>query len=254
MGHAIFSLRRSSIDAFETCTRPFLAKGGALSTSWETGVETASCFSIMVQNCQEHSQLGRSGQSSCSETREVAFPTNFEREISLYLSWELITRRAAQYRHVDFLEWSFADELGRLRWTWWFLAATAARNGQLHVLQWMHSKLDHSWIQVMDIGNSAAEGGQLEVLQWADAYGHPWDEYTCATAALDGHLEVIQYAYANGCPWDEKSCAHAAFWDHLEVLQWALENGCPWDKRTWYDCRDPDMKEWLIANNCPEGP
>jgi hypothetical protein len=38
------------------------------------------------------------------------------------------------------------------------------------------------------------------------------------------HLEVLQWARESGCPWDEKTCAQAALGGHLEVLQCAHEN------------------------------
>jgi hypothetical protein len=50
------------------------------------------------------------------------------------------------------------------------------------------------------------------------ADGCPWDEMTCAFAALGGHLEVLQWARANGAPWDERTCTVAAEGGHLEVL------------------------------------
>jgi hypothetical protein len=43
-------------------------------------------------------------------------------------------------------------------------------------------------------------------------------------AAYGGHLEVLQWARTNGCPWDETTCARAAMCEHLEVLQWAHAN------------------------------
>jgi hypothetical protein len=48
----------------------------------------------------------------------------------------------------------------------------------------------------------ATEGGHLKTLQWARANGCPWDEWTCAHAAIGGHLEMLQWARATGCPWD----------------------------------------------------
>ena len=44
---------------------------------------------------------------------------------------------------------------------------------------------------------------------------------------MNGHLEVLKWARAHGCPWDESTCAKAAMNGHLEVLQWARAHGCP---------------------------
>ena len=46
----------------------------------------------------------------------------------------------------------------------------------------------------------AAGAGQLEILKWLRENDFPWDEETCAAAALNGHLEVMQWLRANGCP------------------------------------------------------
>ena len=73
---------------------------------------------------------------------------------------------------------------------------------------------------------SAALNGHLEVLRWARKNGCPWDENTCAYAALNGHLKVLRWAREYGCPWNEDSCSFAAENGHLDVLQWASENGC----------------------------
>jgi len=39
---------------------------------------------------------------------------------------------------------------------------------------------------------------------------------------------VLKWAHANGCPWDDWTCAKAAVGGHLEMLKWARENDCPW--------------------------
>ena len=70
-----------------------------------------------------------------------------------------------------------------------------------------------------------AAGGHLAVLRRAREHGCPWDQWTCAYAALHGHLEVLRWALENGCPWDGYVCAYAARGDHLDVLRWAREHG-----------------------------
>jgi len=67
------------------------------------------------------------------------------------------------------------------------------------------------------------------VLKWAREQDCPWDEDTCARAAMGGHLEVLQWAREHHCPWDEGNtcCELAADNEELEVLRWAIEHGCP---------------------------
>ena len=125
-------------------------------------------------------------------------------------------------------------------------------------------------------------GGHLEVLQWARANGAPWDEMTCANAALGGHLggaavgarerllpgtrelapmprKAATWRCCSGrartaAPWDEGTCADAAGGGHLEVLQWARANGAPWDEWTCaYAARGGHLEvlQWARANGCP---
>ena len=104
----------------------------------------------------------------------------------------------------------------------------AAELGEVSLLKDRHSRgLLPDWPLLCA---SAAKGGQLKVLQWLRENECPWDELTCRAAADGGQLEVLKWARANGCPWDEKTCAFAAEGGHLEMLKWARENDCPWNE------------------------
>jgi hypothetical protein len=92
------------------------------------------------------------------------------------------------------------------------------------------------------------------LLKWAREAGCPWDESTCACAALGGHLDVIKWARDNGAPWGVWTCACAAKKGHLEVLKWAREEGCPWDEWTCIDAaerRHFEVLKWAIDNGAP---
>ena len=55
-------------------------------------------------------------------------------------------------------------------------------------------------------------------LAWAKRSGCPWDERTCASAAVNGQLAVVQWAREQAdppCPWNERTCAGAALGGHL---------------------------------------
>ena len=71
------------------------------------------------------------------------------------------------------------------------------------------------------------------MLQWARSEGRPWDERTCAKAAMNGHLEILQWARANECPWNGTTCAEAFTNGQIAVYLWALKNGCPRDIWFW---------------------
>jgi hypothetical protein len=108
------------------------------------------------------------------------------------------------------------------------LAATtgAARQGHLHVLQWLRAQDPPcSWnIYTCSFG---AMSGRLDLLQWMLAQDPPCpcDEETCSEAARNGHLELLQWLRAQDppCPWDANTCSLAALNGHLELLQWLRE-------------------------------
>ena len=108
--------------------------------------------------------------------------------------------------------------------------ATAAEQGNLDVLQYLHEN-GCPWNESTCAW--AARGGHLDVLKYLHDNGCPWDEDTCFMAAEGGHLHVLKYAHEKGCPWNEGTCIAAAKGGHLNVLKYAHENGCPWDE--WFD-------------------
>ena len=80
----------------------------------------------------------------------------------------------------------------------------------------------------------AAMSGNLDCLKYAHENGCPWNENTCIAAAWNGHLDCLKYAHENGCPWDKRTCDNAARYGHLDCLEYAHENGCPWDENTYF--------------------
>ena len=100
--------------------------------------------------------------------------------------------------------------------------------------------LKHSMVDVNEeLMNLTAKYGCLESVKILRAHDPPcpWDEWTCANAAIGGHLHVLQWLRSQDppCPWDEETCSGAATGGHLDVLQWARSQvpPCPWGERTW---------------------
>ena len=56
------------------------------------------------------------------------------------------------------------------------------------------------------------------MLEYLRAEEVPWDEQTCAHAALGGHLSVLQWARARGCPWNMYTCEYSAWEGNLHIL------------------------------------
>ncbi|KAG5176091.1 hypothetical protein JKP88DRAFT_249768 [Tribonema minus] len=95
-------------------------------------------------------------------------------------------------------------------------ALTAAREGQLDVLEFLHSCLPQGEHDAA-ICAEAATAGRLDVLQWARREGLAWDERTCREAHVNGHMDVLRYAVDEGC-----ACSDAAMRDLLQCEE-ALE-------------------------------
>ena len=68
-------------------------------------------------------------------------------------------------------------------------------------------------------------------LKFAHEHLAPWDEWTCAFAAMSGNLDCLKYAHENGCDWDEETCASAAWKGHLDCLKYACARECPGSDR-----------------------
>lgn len=159
---------------------------------------------------------------------------------------------AAEYGYIEILKWAYkkgansteqlsftAARAGQLEVIQWFAnvhpqwqvdhttCCLAARGGHLPILQWMRSKRATLDEQVC---SNAALGGHTHVLKWLRSQSAQWDQFTCSYAASRGHLETLKYARSEGAPWDTWTCAHAAAGGHFEVLQWARANGAPWDR------------------------
>ena len=159
--------------------------------------------------------------------------------------WDGVCRNAAQWNHLDILDWVF-DTVGYLwdgdlqgidlKAIQWFLAKGRkwdksmargyCRDSGFIILQWAH-------LNGYDIGDDicyfAAKRESLEELKWAKSEGFPWDSTVCSIAAKNGDLKCLIWARENGCDWNEDTCDSAAKKGNLDCLIWARINGCPWN-------------------------
>jgi len=131
------------------------------------------------------------------------------------------------------------------------------------------------------MGGFTPSAAPLKFLRYLHEAHCPWDERTCATAALYGKLDVLKYAHENGCPWDgstswgaaahsstacleylheqgypwDVSATHAAAkWDNMQCLRYLLEHGCPRDETSCAaaaECHYPEGLKILHEAGCP---
>lgn len=140
-----------------------------------------------------------------------------------------------------------------------YLLLSAARFGQLQVMQWAQNHgaslnileslvqeghvmdcsckgcaLDNKQsIELDDLCSFAAWGGHLEILKWCRENGASWNGFTLWRAAKRGDLAMVKWAVEHKAPWPEfleltATVAEAAALEgHLHILEWLEENEYP---------------------------
>jgi Ankyrin repeats (3 copies) len=167
---------------------------------------------------------------------------------------------------LEMMEWLHAKGLGACSL---LTVCTAARAGQLCVLEWMHqarinitNPLGGEDMPPVSAVDAAAEGGHLHVLKWLQAHASQDNAYfgggrasqdAMDSAASRGFLEVVKWLHVHrteGC--SVKAMDGAARAGHLRVVQWLHANrreGCTkkaMDMAARYG--HLDVVRWLHAN------
>lgn len=116
------------------------------------------------------------------------------------------------------------------------VAASAAANGHVNVLQWLVDEDRFSSVNKdlftsnrhrrMLLCNVAAVEGHLNVLNWLKEHDCEWSESVYYNLALGGHLEILKQLYAEKLLRGTlKIFLGAARGGHLEILEWIKDNG-----------------------------
>ena len=118
-----------------------------------------------------------------------------------------------------------------MEWVFYF----CAEKGLLQGVQFLHS-LDPVTYKNGFACGSAARGGQIEVLQWLRAEGYPWDEWVCMRAAEGGQLDTLKWLHAQSALWNSRTIDEAAEHGRLDIIEWAREQHppCPWENGDAY--------------------
>jgi hypothetical protein len=185
--------------------------------------------------------------------------------------------KAVIYDRVDIVKWfisigiplylgtiGYAIENGRLEIVKWLYEvnpddvrfasmAVVARNGHIHVLEWMLTigrQLNEN------VFSSAIESRSIPLLEWLYAHKCPWTEQVYHYACEGGYNDVVKWLHGKNAPgslldiasdagnlpileWldphiDDLRLEHttrAAQNGDVDVLFWLIERGCPWDKQ-----------------------
>ena len=73
--------------------------------------------------------------------------------------------------------------------------------------------------------NKAVCDGDLVKIQRLRSAGAPWDETTCATAAMFGHFVILKWLHRNGCPMGASTFDRAAESGHTDIAVWVTATG-----------------------------
>jgi len=134
----------------------------------------------------------------------------------------------------------------------------AARDGDLHLLDHLHTKRcdlikdeEDTFIYEMNdrfilnrthvqITGNAVIGGHMKVLEWCRNKGLQWGKQLCRKAAERGDIKMLKFLRENDCPWGVNPLREACRNGYVDVIEWAIINGCPLDI-------------WDVAEACKKG-
>jgi hypothetical protein len=105
--------------------------------------------------------------------------------------------------------------------------ATAAGDGQLEILQYLHEEVGAPWD--WEAAYHAAQYGHLHILEYLfERKYNEFDIDTYCGAAASGHLDCLKYLHETvKAPWDAEVVREAHEKKQPECLQYLLDNNCP---------------------------
>jgi hypothetical protein len=140
----------------------------------------------------------------------------------------LVLATAARHGQLALLQWLLDPPASHPASSFLAVAEAAAQGGHLEVLRWARPRLTPGHAPEALVADAAA-GGHLPALEWLLDQGFPSDESCCEAAAREGQLGALQLLRARGCEWDYDTTTAAAEHGRTEALRWALAQGCPHD-------------------------
>jgi hypothetical protein len=167
---------------------------------------------------------------------------------------EEIILEAVASGHLKILEW-IGSNLGK---HWDVLTCqTAAKYGQLHILQWLRS-LDPPCPWNKDTFKTALLGKHNEISDWLQTVepSCPFDSTTLDLAVVKGDMKLVQWLRSQtpSCPYSYNTCRIAIYYKHLDILQWLIAHNATfdWSKTHYYASiallnNDLNTMKWLQA-------
>jgi hypothetical protein len=129
----------------------------------------------------------------------------------------------------------------------------------IEVLEWFHEQSLKSKIKIFSpqAHVTAIQYHRLEIIEWLQYKECPFDERTCATAALDSNaIELLTWLRQrpNPYPWRSDTCHNAALVGNLPLLQWLTQQTppCPLAAGTFSNAAYAghlNILEWALASD-----
>jgi len=128
----------------------------------------------------------------------------------------------------------------------------ATYGGKLNVLKWIETKGIN--INILDCANQAARNGHLHILQWLqEEKGVEFDDGELYSEAIEyGQLNVMKWLREQEVPFYDWTFMNAAEEGNLNILKWLHDEGCPWLDYDYLRVHErvlkPEVIDWLLAN------
>ena len=142
--------------------------------------------------------------------------------------------QAAEKGHVHVLQWLYDHKYIWTNHVWArAIKRIAVTRADFKVLQWVVTNLvDPTDSTDYPMCHIAAREGNLHALQWlrAQTPPFPWSMETCENAAYDGHTEVLQWLRSQNppCPWNVRRTLNMAIQErHWDTVQWIVSITTP---------------------------
>lgn len=166
---------------------------------------------------------------------------------------------AARNGHLHVIQWLHQNKCPNERNGKKMILA-AASAGHLHILKWAHK---NEYIFHPQEYDEAARSGHLDILKWLHRKGLKCGFMTAGLAAERGHLKVLKWLYRKKYNINTHEYNRAVFGGHLHIIKWIyLIHGHHYDYRNfWQQCTaktaahsgNLEMFQYLISIGCQWG-
>lgn len=137
--------------------------------------------------------------------------------------------------------------------------SSAARNGNLDILKWIHANYEISSKEAHEVYSLAIMGGHLKIIEWGfDTFSLDFEKQEYINKALlAGNLEIVKWFRNRNASWNQDSFLSAVESRNIALLDFLWEQGCPlhaynyctaaidWDPYYYDNVKALKVLQWL---------